>query len=133
MERLREQVLEHEKRIQDLELGGRDQKHQIELLSIEVKGMNAQFTELKAAVKEDGTKTREAIQKSDEQHNTQSQRTTDFFMDQFKELQASKEAAVSFEREQKRTKLQVIRDVLLALLGGSIVVQELVGWLAKTF
>lgn len=133
MERLREQVLEHEKRIQDLELGGRDQKHQIELLSIEVKGMNAQFTELKAAVKEDGTKTREAIQKSDEQHSSQSQRTTDFFMDQFKELQASKEAAVSFEREQKRTKLQVIRDVLLALLGGSIVVQELVGWIGRTF
>lgn len=133
MERLREQVFEHEKRIRDLELGGKDQKYQMELLSTKVEGMNAQFTELKAAVKEDGTKTREAIQKSDEQHNTQSQRTTDFFMDQFKELQASKEAAVSFEREQKRTKLQVVRDVLLALLGGSIVIQELVGWLAKSF
>lgn len=133
MERLREQVLEHEKRIQDLELGGRDQKHQIELLSIEVKGMNAQFAELKAAVKEDGTKTRESIQKSDDQHTAASQRMTEFFMKQFETLQSNEEAAASFERETKRTKLQVFRDIVLALLGGSIVIQELVGWLAKSF
>lgn len=133
MERLREQIIDHEKRIQDLELGGRDQKHQIELLSIEVKGMNAQFSELKAAVKEDGTKTRESIQKSDDQHAASSQRMTEFFMKQFETLQANEEAAATFDRETKRTKLQIVRDVLLALLGGSIVIQELVGWFGRTF
>lgn len=140
MERIREQlsthdryIIDHEKRIKDLESGGKDQMHKVELLSLEVKGMTSQFAELKAAVKEDGTKTRESIQDSEKMHTAQSQRMTDFFMKQFETLQASGEAAVTFERDIKRTKLQIFRDIMLAALAGGIAIQELVAWVAKNF
>lgn len=133
MERLTEMVGDHEKRLNDLEVDRLKQNHQIEVLGMKVDGMGAQFTEMKATVKEDGVKTRESIEKSQEKREKSDEKMNDWIRSQFDNLKASEEAAATRDFETKRTKLQIARDVMLALVAGTVGIQELIQWIGKHF
>lgn len=136
MERLDKIVEKHEERIGALELEGIKRNHQMELLVLKVEGMGNQFTDLKTAVKEDGAKTRDSIEKSQEKADKQNDwmRTRIEALDSYEEAAAVREHETVKERETtKRTKLQIVRDVTLAVVGSSLVLQEIIQWSQQLF
>lgn len=133
MDRIHETVQQHSLEIQQLKIDGIQRDHRIELLMAEVKGMGAQFVELKSTVHQDGAKTRESIDKIMDKADKQN----DWMRAKIDNIDQFEEAAATREHETKRTRMQVIKDIALALfglmgtiLGGTLVWQE---WLINLF
>lgn len=119
---LRQQIQDHEKRINTLERANLVVGHQVELLSEKVEGMKANFQEVQKTVIEEGEKNRLMTEKVIERYDS----TNDKIWSQMERMEARDEAAAVREFETKRTKLQIFRDAMVT--GGAfyLILQELV-------
>lgn len=111
---------DHEKRISDLELSHMSFNHKLELLSEQVKGMDANFAKLENTVVAESEKNRAQSERLIDRFDKNNERQW-AYLDKQKSYE---ETAAVRDHEIKRSKFQIIRDIFVS--GGIVylIIQE---------
>lgn len=120
MDWLVQKVNGHDKRISDLEMHNLQTTHSLEMLSQQVKGMDANFMKLEKTMLEEGEKNRVAQDRLIDRFDKNNERQW-AYLDKQKSYE---ETAAVREHETKRTKFQIIRDIFVAGGIGYLIIQE---------
>lgn len=134
-------ITDAENRLREIELRETKRDGQMELFKMSLATVDSKVTDIKdsvkdvtTAVKEDGEKTRS----SQEAQQTSLVSLLGRVMDRMDNQDGMKESAATREHETKRTKMQVVKDISIALfalvgtvVGGVVAYQELIVGLLK--
>lgn len=134
-------ITDAENRLREIELRETKRDGQMELFKMSLETVDSKVTDIKdsvkdvtTAVKEDGEKTRA----SQEAQQNSLVSLLGRVMDRMDNQDGMKESAATREHETKRTKMQVVKDISIALfalvgtvVGGVVAYQELIVGLLK--
>lgn len=129
-------ISDAEKRLQDIELRESKRDGQMELFKMQLASVDSKVVDIKESVKDVATTVKADGEKTRLQQDTQQAAMTNIttrLLERMDNLDGYKEAAATREHETKRTKLQIARDVMLALVAGTVGIQELIQWIGKHF
>lgn len=129
-------ISDAEKKLQDIELRESRRDGQMELFKVQLASVDGKVMDIKDSVKDVTTAVKADGEKTRLQQEAQQAAMTNIttrLLERMESIDGYKEAAATREHETKRTKLQIARDVLLALVAGTVGIQELVQWIANNF
>ena len=129
-------ISDAEKKLHDIEVRESRRDGQLELFKVQLASVDGKVMDIKDSVKDVTTAVKADGEKTRLQQEAQQAAMTNIttrLLERMDNLDAYKEAAATREHETKRTKLQIARDVMLALLAGTVGIQELIQWISENF